>query len=156
MYNGFAVLFSQPEKQPMTLRYHTLGIVLSIATAFWPCFAVAADQDVVTIECRSAPKAPGATYHISMKVELSGSDHVYQQSFKSTEALSAEGFAALFGADIGQGPGWASKVDGKKLIIEGWKDPKTGKLYKVKDIIFKSDDLPKECMPTVSGLPKKA
>ena len=48
---------------------------------------------------------------------------------------------------------WKYNRDDKKLIIEGWTDPKTKKFHSVESIKFESSDIPKEYWPTIKMPP---
>ena len=87
---------------------------------------------------------------MTCEIELVGSDHKLRETSRGMGVLSGEALCLAHGYILKDDGGWQYKTDGKRLVIEGWKDPKTGKFHGVKSITFKSMELPKDLMPKVT------
>ena len=101
----------------------------------------------------TGPQVPGVQYAVKLVVELEGSDTKFEDAANFTVGASGGLQAFYFGAVLEDEVGWKYEVKDGKLAIEGWRDPKTGRVHRVKKIDVETD-LPKERKPKVD-VPKK-
>lgn len=102
----------------------------------------------------TGPQVPGVEYEIKLVIEVEDSTTKFEHDATFSAGSSGGSQAFFFGAVLKDEDGWKYEVKDDALVIEGWRDPKTGRVHRVKKIDVETD-LPKEYKPKVQ-LPKKA
>ena len=102
----------------------------------------------------TGPQLPGVSYKMKITIEVEDSITKIEIPIHFSSGASAGLLAHQYKEELKDEPGWKYEVKDDKLVIEGWRDPKTGRVHRVKKIEVETD-LPKEYKPKVQ-LPKKA
>src|SRR5581483_6573193 len=104
-----------------------------------------------TVEFADTDPAPGVEYHLKCVIELIDTDKKFTVNSDIGAGSHGEAIRLSIEGVLKMKKEWTYKGEGKKWVIEGWKDPKTGTFYKVKKVTFTSPDLPKDQMPKVTN-----
>lgn len=99
-----------------------------------------------------------ASYTVTIKLLGLEQEAKFKFEFQGRYATPNASVLALE-TQLGGGPNppppqWKYTRDDKKLVIEGWTDPKTMKFYPVAEIKFESAHFRKEYWPTIKLPPK--
>ncbi|HET6573141.1 MAG TPA: hypothetical protein VFG68_06035 [Fimbriiglobus sp.] len=106
---------------------------------------------VATVTFHDIDPNPGVRYHLDCVVELVGTDKKPKVHCDIGAGATGKAIRLTIENALKLKKEWKCKGEGKKLTLEGWKNPKTGTFYKVKKVTFTSPDLPKDWMPKVTN-----
>ena len=145
----------------MSASRNCLIVVFAVAMCSSPPSATCLDtmdeplSEGAVVEFINVPDRSPAPYKMICMIELAGTDHKFHNTSTCTGPVSGEAFGLHHSGVLKSAGGWQYKLDGNKLVIEGWKNPKTGQFHPVRKVTFTSKELPNELMPKVTQPKKK-